>query len=183
VWNPRYSPGFLICNGTGLYNDPKKQAGVLMHELGHCMHLRHGGNVDTNNKPNYLSVMNYLFTLTGLTADGDIDYSRGMLPPLDETALNETEGLGFAPPDFLYGVIRGPRRSDIRSAANPGAIDWNSNGLLDSGPVVTDINGDGARESLTDFNDWREATRSTRGFGWVGVNAGIEDWTSFNDAP
>jgi hypothetical protein len=183
VWNPRYNPGFLICNGTGLYNQPTKQAGVLMHELGHCLHLHHGGNVDTNNKPNYLSVMNYLFTLGGLSADGDIDYSRGALPSLDESALNETAGLGFAPPDFLYGVIRGPRRRDIRSSANPGAIDWNSNGLLDSSPVVTDVNSDGVQEVLSDFNDWREATRPTRGFGWVGVNVGIEDWTSFNDAP
>lgn len=33
--------------------------GTIMHELGHTLNLRHGGNVDANCKPNYVSVMNY----------------------------------------------------------------------------------------------------------------------------
>jgi hypothetical protein len=39
-----------------------EQAGTLMHELGHNLGLRHGGNAATEYKPNYLSVMNYLLT-------------------------------------------------------------------------------------------------------------------------
>ena len=42
------------------------QAGTLMHELGHNLGLRHGGDDHTKYKPNYLSVMNYAFQLTGL---------------------------------------------------------------------------------------------------------------------
>jgi hypothetical protein len=183
VWNPRYTPGFLICNGTGLYNHPASQAAILMHELGHCLHLRHGGNVDTNNKPNYISVMNYLFALPTLSDDGDIDYSHGGLSPLDEHALVETTGIGFAPPAHLYRLIEGQNRADVRSSSSPAAIDWNDNGRLDSGPVEADINGDGVEEVLSDFNDWREVKRPTRGFGWVGLNAGIDDWVSYNDAP
>ncbi len=38
-----------------------------MHELGHNLGLQHGGADDWNNKPNYLSVMNYLFQQDGLT--------------------------------------------------------------------------------------------------------------------
>jgi hypothetical protein len=36
----------------------------LAHELGHNLGLRHGGNDDTNNKPNYPSLMNYAHTNT-----------------------------------------------------------------------------------------------------------------------
>ena len=39
-----------------------------MHELGHNLGLRHGGDDLPNFKPNYLSVMNYSFQLTGLGA-------------------------------------------------------------------------------------------------------------------
>jgi hypothetical protein len=183
VWNPRYSPGFIICNGTGIYNRSAKQASILMHEIGHCLHLHHGGSVDTNNKPNYISVMNYLFALPTLSDGGDINYSDGSLAPLDENALNETTGLGIAPSNHLYALIQGQQRTDVRSGDDPDAVDWNSNGVVDTGPIATDINGDSVKETLYDFNDWREVKRPTRGFGWVGLNAGIEDWTSFNDAP
>ncbi|MBK7585771.1 MAG: hypothetical protein IPI67_36990 [Myxococcales bacterium] len=34
-------------------------AGSFMHELGHTLHLEHGGADSLNYKPNYPSVMNY----------------------------------------------------------------------------------------------------------------------------
>src|SRR5262249_44094482 len=37
------------------------QAAVFMHELGHSLGLDHGGTDDVNNKPNYLSIMNYSY--------------------------------------------------------------------------------------------------------------------------
>ena len=47
------------------------QAGTLMHESGHNFELTHAGPPkfpvrEPNCKPNYLSVMNYLFQLRGL---------------------------------------------------------------------------------------------------------------------
>ena len=45
-------------------SDSEFQARSLMHELGHTLGLVHGGNQslnDLNYKPNYLSVMNYLY--------------------------------------------------------------------------------------------------------------------------
>lgn len=183
VWNPRYSPGFIICNGTGIYNRAPKQASILMHEIGHCLHLHHGGSVDTNNKPNYISVMNYMYALPTLSDTGDIDYSNGSLAPLDENALSEIEGLGIAPSNHVYSLIQGQKRADVRSGDDPDAVDWNGNGVVDSGPIASDVNGDNVKETLTDFNDWREVKRPSRGFGWVGLNAGIEEWTSFNDVP
>ena len=37
-----------------------------MHELGHTLGLRHGGDEDEAAKPNYFSVMNYLYQISGL---------------------------------------------------------------------------------------------------------------------
>jgi hypothetical protein len=83
-----------------------------MHELGHTLTLAHGGTYyDQNNvasyevncKPNYLSVMSYLFQTRGFPlASGQlqptIDYSGHMLNPLSETALDESAGVGSALP-------------------------------------------------------------------------------------
>jgi hypothetical protein len=72
------------------------QAGTFMHELGHNLGLQHGGFDGTQNKPNYLSVMNYSFQLNGLRFNGAnnlFDYSRFELPTLNEVDLNEQIGL------------------------------------------------------------------------------------------
>lgn len=45
------------------------QAATIMHELGHTLGLQHGGDETTNYKPNYHSVMNYLYQLYGLPKD------------------------------------------------------------------------------------------------------------------
>ena len=72
------------------------QASTAMHELGHTMDLRHGGAPPTyttigatttvkfepNCKPNYLSVMNYLYQFPGLKRDDDFGRrsASGLLP-------------------------------------------------------------------------------------------------------
>jgi hypothetical protein len=74
---------------------------TLLHEIGHTLNLHHGGDIDDNCKPNYLSVMNYdHFELQRLNGTSVIDFSpprrpngsRGSapLPPLAEDALDET---------------------------------------------------------------------------------------------
>ena len=74
-----------------------EQAGMFMHELGHNLNLRHGGSDDIHRKPNYHSVMNYLWTVpTDLTQGWTLDYSREQIATLDEGNLNESEGIGFA---------------------------------------------------------------------------------------
>ncbi len=77
-----------------------QQAGTFAHELGHTLGLQHGGGDSINCKPNYQSVMSYANQVRGLTgfADGiaHVDYSNQVLPPLDETNLNESAGLGFS---------------------------------------------------------------------------------------
>jgi hypothetical protein len=80
------------------------QGATLMHELGHNLSLRHGGNDDINNKPNYVSIMNYIFNEGLFKGDTKwlLDYSNRKMPTLNETALDETAGLGPS----IYGSKR-----------------------------------------------------------------------------
>ena len=82
-------------------------ANTILHEVGHNLGLRHGGNVDCNYKPNYNSVMNYRYqfpgvnTNCGIPGSGLLDYSRGTRISLNENALNENLGVcGNVPVDF-----------------------------------------------------------------------------------
>jgi hypothetical protein len=114
-------------NQTGTIGE---QTGTVLHELGHTLALTHGGtsypadrndpnaSVPTNGlncAPNYLSVMNYLFQVRGFV-DGGFEYSTQTLPPLNESVLNESTGIGadlnsgqpathltrwYAPPNLL----------------------------------------------------------------------------------
>jgi hypothetical protein len=117
-----------------------QQSGTFMHELGHGVGLLHGGDVQTNNKPNYLSVMNYSFQFCSTPRKdgilpGGCDYSRlvagEILPPLDESSLDECLGLG--------------------TALGFGSFDWNGDGKLAGVSncsalmqnVIADVNNDG----------------------------------------
>jgi hypothetical protein len=93
-------------NGVGTVDE---QTGTLMHELGHTLALTHGGTYyeDQNNpsvptdelncKPNYLSVMNYLFQVRGFV-DGGFDYSGQTFAKLYKQSppLSESVGIGAA---------------------------------------------------------------------------------------
>jgi hypothetical protein len=116
-----------------------------MHELGHNLLLRHGGDVDCNYKPNYNSVMNYSFQFPGIDnnctppGDGVLNYSIGDRISLDENDLDENDG-----------------------TCGTSAWDWNGNLTIESS-VTFDINsGDtgqlvtcgGTFTVLEDYNDW-----------------------------
>ncbi|HEY0846139.1 MAG TPA: hypothetical protein VGE12_12290 [Noviherbaspirillum sp.] len=51
------------------------QAGTLMHEFGHNLGLRHGGDEDANYKPNHYSVMNYMYQFAGLSNTPDSEHA------------------------------------------------------------------------------------------------------------
>ena len=74
-----------------------EQAGTLMHEFGHTLGFDHGGADRINYKPNYLSVMNYSFQFERWATDRPLDYSRDELPPLNESHLNENDGIAGTP--------------------------------------------------------------------------------------
>ena len=74
-----------------IHRTPSWQAKTFMHEVGHNLHLYHGGWDKTSFKPNYFSVMNYFFQSPALS--GTIDYASCKAPKLKEYALDESQGV------------------------------------------------------------------------------------------
>ena len=119
---------------------------TIMHELGHNLGLRHGGNENCNNKPNYNSVMNYDYQFPGVdvdcdaVGDGVLDYSVGDRIALNENSLNENLG-----------------------TCGDQLIDWNNNNItetslmLDLNPGNSGLCG-GVFTTLRDYDDWANIT-------------------------
>jgi hypothetical protein len=145
------------------------QAATIMHELGHNLGLQHGGNESTNYKPNYWSVMNYLYQLNGLdaSASGTSAYqrwrnSKGDATPIQCSLANSPCGLTS---QFVINYSDGSSSSLIesslmesnnigRGSTGGGYADWNMNGSLTAGAISRDLNVDGSLTTLTDYNDW-----------------------------
>ncbi|QLG89187.1 lamin tail domain-containing protein [Chitinibacter bivalviorum] len=169
--------GLNSSSGTELYKLINYQAGTIMHELGHNLGLYHGGNEGTNNKPNYLSVMNYDYQLNGVPSD-----PAGQ--SMSERIYYRQNNLGRATPSKAansYGVcdlLDGPcgnrfvidysngssmalnewgldeSRLIGRGANNGAFADWNVNGKVEQS-VAFDSNGDGITQTaLSDYDDW-----------------------------
>lgn len=157
-----YRPGdtFLISVGKTYWKDLSDdgKVGTFVHELGHTLGLAHGGDDNINSKPNYLSVLNYAFQFSGvpLTNGGNLfGYSSGTLDHLKESSLDESLGLGAAAAGYKAQFInsQGKKMRTRYDASQP--IDWNGNGVIDSGPVSANLNGEGGDgQTLADFNDW-----------------------------
>lgn len=162
---------FLVTLGAPGWGDPDgdghpsgsvdQQAGTFMHELGHNLNLHHGGNDDINCKPNYLSVMSYSRQFMGPIADRPLDYSRSDLAPLDETNLNEPDGVSASTPPGLTTVYGPTPPVHFATAGNP--VDWNLDGDTNDPGVVSDI------------NDFTGTIGGCPGFG-PGIDNGFDDW-------
>jgi len=153
------------------------QAATVMHEIGHNFGLGHGGGEDVNYKPNYFSIMNYLYQLHGLVPD-----------PTQQVAMQsyyfENKVLGWdklwycdltygpCANDFLINYSVGSSSALNESSLNEAALigrgaavgvyaGWNINSVSDSASYGRDINrgygqydGDGSISMLTDYDDW-----------------------------
>ena len=145
------------------------QASTLMHELGHNLGLEHGGNESTNYKPNYYSIMNYLYQLNGLDPDpksitafqrwrkdkGDgspalCDLVASPCDSVDQFSINYSDGTSN---NLIESGLS--ESANIGRGANSGAYaDWNINGSLTNTLLSIDLNADSMLSTLTDHDDW-----------------------------
>ncbi|MEJ2242689.1 MAG: hypothetical protein P8Y18_11205 [Candidatus Bathyarchaeota archaeon] len=168
---------FLVSLGSWSTNPGThdEQAATFMHELGHTLGLQHGGKDNINYKPNYLSIMNYLFQLDWNVASRPLDYSRKELEPLDETALDELNGLGlnqiqtYSTPWYETGYSLDYYHNLEVTLLMP--IDWDNDGSIEPDIKV----------NVNNFPQWNyESPPGEVLYGW-------DDWANlqfyFQDGP
>lgn len=118
--------------------------GIVMHEFGHNLNLRHGGDVNANCKPNYVSVMNY-----------DNQLGINQIFPAGAGMI-----LDYSPPRFGSEDGAGLRTCEdgIDNGSGDGE-DADDSDCLGRGaaPLNPDIDGDGNPDGLIE-NNLNEAT-------------------------
>lgn len=177
-------------------NSPGDMARSIMHELGHCLGLRHGGCDNVNFKPNYFSVMNYMHALEMPNwgqrwNDGlRLDYSRADLPDVDESSLSEPIGIGSdnnSTVDRLFAFANdnpinpsGSTRIWIADGSPGAAVDWDIDGSTDAVGIMLDVSRSNIKspeniEVHSGHDDWSNLYYKVRGgenFGFGPVAAG-----------
>ena len=137
-----------------------EQAGTFMHEFGHNLGLRHGGEDHTQWKPNYISVMNYAFQTRGLFIGGTaghFDYSRYDFPDLNENNLTESTGIGSP---TTIGTYHFCGLDNMQPDTDASSVDWNCDGDATDTGVSFNINrgmswnNNSTLDTLTSQNDW-----------------------------
>ena len=131
-------PNFIIAVGNNQGDDMRR---TFMHEFGHSLGLLHGGGDPTNCKPNYLSIMNYLYASSEALQDYDtglpvLDFSREALPTLEEDALAENAGVG----DGVLRVIWSYAQFYLKNGPGDEPLDWDNSGAIDGAAVAVDLN-------------------------------------------
>lgn len=117
---------------------------AYMHELGHTLGLKHGGNQYHNCKPNYRSIMSYSFQNFSADINRPLDYSGITQASLNENGLIEANGIG--------GPAGGTTAFSRTAPGNPPVVrirtlvpyilpvDYNENGTTNDPPISQNIN-------------------------------------------
>jgi hypothetical protein len=161
---------FIVTLGEWTDRSVRVQAGTLMHELGHNLGLKHGGNDHFPFKPHYFSLMNYHYQVIGVTKDGrtTFDYARIPVASLDENNLNESQGITpqnnedalelarYAAPYVCAPILYGCFDRKQLAGRLPGPLDFDRDNGIDSTPVAFDLDGDETLEYFEALDDdWR----------------------------
>jgi hypothetical protein len=142
------------------------QASTIMHELGHNLGLLHGGDENNNYKPNYFSIMNYLYQLSGLSDigsdEGDRVYYSTNFHSQSVTCysgLSNSNITNTFKMDYSHGNASSFSFATINETLGlgqtaSGNVDFDCDGN-DSETSVTmpDANGD-LSGTITDYDDW-----------------------------
>jgi VCBS repeat-containing protein len=171
------------------------QASTIMHELGHNLGLLHGGDQNDNFKPNYISIMNYLYQLSGLptigTDEGDRVYAssnfhNGSGTCYSGSMSNDNESTTFKI-NYSHGNAVNFNFAAINETLGLGQIgssnvDFDCDGDdTETSVTMPDSNGDLAG-TITDHDDWSNINLLfQRGFS--GSNTGSFLTYSTSNAP
>ena len=191
----------------GLWGDPTSitsdgqevstMAGTFMHELGHSIGLTHGGfyydapgsyvpTIETNCKPNHLSVMNYMFQVDLLdngTGTNVPDYSGQTLTTLNEAAAaanpltspvpkylstswyDSTSDIGgSATPAGSHcdGSPIGPLEPQMTRVTRPiGSLSWKAGQDINFDGGTDSTNNPNTNEKLRGYDDWIPTVTNT----------------------
>ena len=158
------------------------QAATIMHEFGHNLGLKHGGDDNLNNKPNYLSIMNYMYAINGLPSigkhEGDRYYFENWHSRLANTLCRDNPQDAYAKEinhllqgplsdpndyriDFSNGQAQDLDESNIDETKGLGkadsiGVDFNCDGDTDDLSIAIKISppAEADYEVLTDHDDW-----------------------------
>ncbi len=145
------------------------QAGTIMHELGHNLGLLHGGNVGENFKPNYISVMNYLYQLRGIgpvtgAGTGDRFYKAKGYKSLGLCDLVNSPCSSTFIINYSNGSSKAIDENSLNEKMGLGRgntwVDYDNNGsqntisLNINGDGSSKINANGSKKILRDHDDW-----------------------------
>ena len=151
--------------------------GTFLHELGHTLNLRHGGDENHNCKPNYVSAMNYdhQFGIQRVGGGTMFDFAPARLGgtahgpaavlELEETKLTEPKAINLL--DSSNRTIYTDAMGALRTADVSAPTDWDGDGMTaTTGAITADIDGpatgraaacaanSGQLETLTTWDDW-----------------------------
>jgi hypothetical protein len=150
--------------------DEFNTAGVLFHEIGHNLGLRHGGpSSNLDNQPNYVSVMNSSLTLPAYQPARHLNFSDFSGGSWDETQVIEQNGVpqgGIAAPTVYWDASKNP--IGIFTAT---PYDFNHDGTITNTALpttsgttlLTDVNRDGSIDFLPGGRDWPNLVFNFRG--------------------
>ena len=185
---------FVISLGTFTpsMGSTDQQKGTMMHEIGHNLNLRHGGNQDTNCKPNYLSIMSYTFQFAANADSGrPLDFSRVRLNDINEVG-GVLEQSPAVTPSYTYSTggerkifYSSPSGTKIQDNVNQ-AVNWNQNGVDGEATSYTQninnlssISGcaDSTNTNLTGYDDWANLDFNFLdvSFGQTGAGSDVDD--------